>query len=1001
MKTNLILSAALAAAGLNLAADIKLEKFKTGSTECIRVENEYYSVTVVPAYGGRIFQWKNKVSGIQFCDLAIPDKPGMKVGPGAILDDRGQFPNIPYTTFDFQPAPDTVSLYMRGTDPVRKLTIDRKLTFRAGSPVISVRYKYSNHSHIPVAGFDLGQRNFFRVNGGKVTTDEMYFVPTTHTVRRMRGYDLKIDGKAYRPPELLTKLKTALGAEWHAFLSCPKKTGIAVHHNDNWYVGWFMWKNGIDYPTYEWMYGNLDAGYSRETSYDMIQVDGFEAISYASKELLADLRLTPEKDKLKVALKVKALTPIPPKTTLTTTIRKVSSTWKAALKPVPFEGETFQQTLPLKGDGLYVIEQTVTSGRNVIAHWYDSLPVGKGVAYEAVFKPAYARNTDPQMIPGWSAPAEIKLDFCSAAKKRGYAVSFPLRDSKYVECRELDLRMARGEYESQELVLYPMNPSDVFTFSAKPPKGIGLKIVPETVLRRGGGGGSVPRFPRILIPGDKIDTEKPATFWLIFDTTAAAPGNYRFPVTFKNQAGKTAEIDVTLNVSPVALPDRKLVMLESEINFPREVLKSTRLLDGWLKNMNQHGVDFLQLGGASNFKTYTPGSGVSVKEVAALDRLVDCSLANGLTRVKSSRYSKVMPKEVEFENWKRLGIILRAKGYQNKDIFVKILDEQPTDQYPAMAEMGKWLKGLGYRPFSTFSTLFTDPKNMKVLSPYFDMYQGGSIGPKSIAARRKDGLFKPGDLIGDYTGSGTCYQTYETMINWGMRAAFLGHDFFHNHEYMRSGNSRLTANIIMIGENDLPLDSAAHEGLRDGMEFANLAALCRSWFEVLKDKKEYASVLASARKKYDKVFGKILRAKPNNFRDFADYTMLPATEDDYRQAKPILLDILETLRKATAGKDFARVTWNDFVLCEPGRIFQAEGPEADYFNAAFRKAFRIPDGKREAGLKIVFKIAPADGLSYRIVPEKDRITVIAPTAEGLMKAANNWIKTMDSTGIWF
>ncbi|MBO4633580.1 MAG: hypothetical protein J5858_16820 [Lentisphaeria bacterium] len=996
MKFTVILASLLAAAGLS--ADIKLEKFKTGSTDCIRVENEFYSVTVVPAYGGRIFQWKNKVSGIQFCDEAIPERPGMKVGSDAILDDRGNFPNLPYSAFDFQPDPETVDLYLRGTDPDRQLTIERKLTFRAGSPVIGVRYKYSNASHIPVAGFDLGQRNFFRVNGGKVTTDEMYFLPTTHTVRRMRGYDLKSDGPR---PELMTKLKTALGAEWHAFLSRPKKTGIAVHHNDNWYVGWYMWKGCVDYPTYEWMYGNLDAGYSRETSYDLIQVDGFDAISYASKELLADMRMTPENGTLNVSLKVKALEKLPAKLMLKTSIRKFTSDKKTELKPIPFEGENFRQTLPLKGDGLYMIEQTVTSGRNVIARWYDSLTIGKGVTFEAVFHPTYARNTDPQMIPGWSALPENKVEMSPEAVKRDFVVAFPQRNSRYAECKGLNFRMACNEYESVELTLHPLSPSDTFTFSAEPPKGIGLRIVPETVLRRGRGAGGVPEFARILIPRDRVTAEKLATVWLIFDTTAAEPGKYKFPVTFKNKAGKAAEINVELTVSPVKLPNRKLVMLESEVNFPREVLLSPDLLRGWLQNMSQHGVDFLQLGGASSFKAYTPSRGVSAKGVAALDRLVDSSLENGLTRVKSARYSKEYPKEGEYENWKRLGIILRAKGYQNKDIFVKILDEQPTDQYPAMAAMGKWLKELGFRPFSTFSTLFTDPKNMKVLSPYFDMYQGGSIGPMSIAARRKDGLFKPGDLVGDYTGSGASFRTYENMINWGMRAAFLGHDFFHNHEYMRNGNSRLTSNIIMIGEDNLPLDSAAHEGLRDGMDFANLAALCRSWFEVLKDKKEYSSVLASARKKYDLVFGKILRAKPNSFRDFADYTMQGATEEDYRQAKPLLLDILESLRKATAGKDFARVTWNQYVLCEPGMIFQAEGPEADYFAAAFRKAFRLADGERKAGLKIVFKQAPADGLSYRIEPSKDQITVIAPTAEGLRKAADNWINTMDSTGVWF
>ena len=95
------------------------------------------------------------------------------------------------------------------------------------------------------------------------------------------------------------------------------------------------------------------------------------------------------------------------------------------------------------------------------------------------------------------------------------------------------------------------------------------------------------------------------------------------------------------------------------------------------------------------------------------------------------------------------------------------------------------------------------------------------------------------------------------------------------------------------------------------------------------------------------------------------------------------------------------MTWNRYVLCAPGTIFTAEGPEADYFDRTFRKTFRISDAKRADGVKIVFKQGEADGLSYKITPETDQIIVEAPTVEGLRKAADNWIRTMDARGIWF
>ena len=159
--------------------------------------------------------------------------------------------------------------------------------------------------------------------------------------------------------------------------------------------------------------------------------------------------------------------------------------------------------------------------------------------------------------------------------------------------------------------------------------------------------------------------------------------------------------------------------------------------------------------------------------------------------------------------------------------------------------------------------------------------------------------------------------------------------------------------------------------------------------------------MRALRRRYDEIFGSILRKKPLQFAGLVDYTMERAALADYLKAKTALVALLEKIREATAERDLARVTWNGIALCEPAVIFQAEGPEADYFTAAFRKAFRIPEGKRGPGVKIVFKMAPTGDLSYRIEREKDRITVTAPTAEGLRKAAGNWINTMDPSGIWF
>ena len=134
------------------------------------------------------------------------------------------------------------------------------------------------------------------------------------------------------------------------------------------------------------------------------------------------------------------------------------------------------------------------------------------------------------------------------------------------------------------------------------------------------------------------------------------------------------------------------------------------------------------------------------------------------------------------------------------------------------------------------------------------------------------------------------------------------------------------------------------------------------------------SIIAGSRRPNSGIRRKVPRIESDY--SLVDYTMESASLADYLQAKSVLIRLLENIRSATVGKDFAEVVWNGMKLCEQGVIFQAEGHEADYFTAAFRKAFRIER-------------------------EKDRITVTAPNAEGLRKAADNWIRTMDPAGIWF
>ena len=986
MKPLCIIS--LFAAALAGLAGIKAEPFKNGKTGCIRIENEFYRMVIVPDLGARIFQWTNKISGIAQVNVKIPDDPANHGPYNGMLDDRGRFWFMKYACRLIRPDKDTVVLYLKVFDDRRQLGIERKMTFRANSPVINIRYRYENHSQEGIFGFALGQRNFVQPSGKPVRPDDRYFLPSTHAIRKIEGFTLR----GRNVPELGGKLITRLGAGWHAFLSIPNKSGLAVSHLDNWYTGWYVWKYHIDYPTWEWMYGDLPAGHARETEFDLIQVNGFDNLSYVSRDLLADMRAVYKDSQLKITLRTQKLTELPSDTVLTTTIRKVTSNWKSAAAPVPCRGNYFEQNFKLPGEGLYVVVQQIVKGRQILAEWQDSIPCGADVQLEPQFTPVFRNITEPVKVAGWKGPEKDQLIISREAEKRGFAVTFPPQGSRYEECKVLSVKMAVNEFESRELVLYNILPGGNFNISCRPPSGVGLNPVPERLVTLPGKtSGLVTHFARILDPHAELSGEGISRLWLVFGGPDMKPGKYDFPVTLTNKAGQKADIRVKLEVLDLALPSRKPLLMESEYLLPGSITSKPELLQSYYRNMAAHNVDTMQY----------PGRGLTPNAAPKLDKSINLALAAGLTRFKTARYDISKPSQKELDNWKYLAAFLRAKGIQDKDVFVKILDEQPADRYPFMAATGKWLKGIGFRPFSTFNVVFAEPENMKLLYPWFDMYQGGYVGPLTLAARRKDGLFKPGDLTGDYTGYGTCWQPYENMMHHGINAAMKELDLFHNHEYMRRDNSRLSANIIMIGPDLRPLDSAAHEGLRDGIDVANFAAICRHWLSILEKEPGYADSVKKWRWKYNQIFGNIFRRKPFIYSGIKDIGCQPPSFQDYELGRNQLLDLLAEIKKSTGGKDFGLIIWNGMILWNRGQKFRVSGPESEHFLSAFRRKFNLPEvpmGK--TNIEIVFKLGNPGKLSYRISRKDNRIEIEAASKEDLHQAAGNWLQTMDATGIW-
>lgn len=1030
--------------------DIKLDVYNNGSVKCINVQNSFYKIILVPDFGGRIFNWLDKLNNVAISECKIPKEMDEKVDPGGMLDDRGSLTNEKYGYVAEHPSEDTVKVRLWARDTKSNLEIVKTLLFKANSPVVNVTYKYSNYSQNALTGFAIGIRNFI-LPGGKetVTAEDRYFVPTTHGIRRISGYIWK-DVSGQPMPELKTKLYENVSAPWHAFLNTNKQNGIAVCLEDNFYAGWYVWKPQVAKPTYEWAYKDLPAGHYRETSFNLVQADGLAGIIFASSELLADMRLTRKENELKIETVLKPLLEkIDLK--LSTEITAIAGNWKKTLETEKISsqgtGKNYNTTVSvnLPGNGLYEVKQSLRSSGKVIAEWQEVLPVGEGITTIPLYTMAYRTVSQARPIPGWQGPEKRKLAASPEAEKRGFMLSLPGTGKAYSDLDKLSIDMACNEFESTEFLFLPLRHLGQIKVELKNAESVGavVRIQKKMEIDCYSYGMGIAEA-MILFPESSFDGTAPASIWLTAGNRKLKPGYYKLEISVSAVDGVKAIIPVEINVYNVSLPARPLISLEAEgypMAFPTG--KNEKLLDCWLDNMTEHGIDFFQefnpgLGPKiySSVKLlgtdiklsddlkkrqefYKAGKNLPELDFSAFDYYVDRALNRGLVRFKVSRYDISIPDALEKHIFSQAAKYLFSKGYQRRDVFVKILDEQPVDKFPSMAATAEWLKECGFRPFSTFHLLLGKPQELKILSPYFEMFQGGFTTRSDYARRLDEGLLKPDDIILNYTGSGTCFQSYNKLASFGFNAAAMGHQMFHNHEYMRGGNQRLVTNIIFVGDDGKPKDSPAFEGLRDGMESGNLWALYAQWKTLLKDNKDMAAVLTELEAEFSRIIGNkssLLKIQQEKVQGYDIESLEPASTENYYAAHQTLLKILDKMRYACEkyGQQYATVEWNKQTIWSNKQSFYCieakDKPEEkavrEYFIDFMSAHSGIPKSNLKSdktGTKIIFELvsqSPLMPYTYQICENKGEIRILGTSEKNLMLGAENLIKTMNISGVW-
>jgi hypothetical protein len=172
--------------------------------------------------------------------------------------------------------------------------------------------------------------------------------------------------------------------------------------------------------------------------------------------------------------------------------------------------------------------------------------------------------------------------------------------------------------------------------------------------------------------------------------------------------------------------------------------------------------------------------------------------------------------------WGEVFKYIVSRGYRSEDIYIKVWDEVPTDQIPAMTKIMQQMKQAGWKTYSTYSTLFRYPELTRMVSNASDMWQFGGWNADEYKTRLTDGDVDPTDEVWTYFGWGTTWRTYQAMRAPGWEVAFCHLDGFHNHEYYRWTELAIAA-IVTI-EKNRPIDSPAFEGLADGLSDAQLLA---------------------------------------------------------------------------------------------------------------------------------------------------------------------------------
>lgn len=871
-------------AGVTMNAEVTLKCEKSPYGEKVILKNRFIQTCFYPEWGGRMGEMIDLKSGVNtvFWDYP-PDHPKWGHGWGGALDDRGGW----HTAYKLEILKETPGeCVIKMTRRLKKKMIKKIISLKKNTPSIGVAYHFFNLSQKQTAGYEVAIRNFFRPSG-KASSDweiEKAVIPTTKTIR-------VVGDKAVGAPELNSKFYTEIMPTWNAFVNQKTELGIAVAFDNTLYRWFYRWISGGT-STYEWVFAPIPAGKEAVTNFTISLVHGMSRYVDVTSDYALNVDFEQKRPQLQFYAVSGDLKNIVIKSELrdvsTGKIEKLSDTTLGIVKA----GEiitTIPKWRSFERKNM-ILSQTVLCDNKKIGDY--TIPVEIANPPKSYFREKIGKGAPVfKDIPDWKKD-EIKdvVKPTREDRERGYVVyqdDFAATlDVQGRLLKKIELDLGRNEYESVAFEIRALNDLEKISLSTDSPY-LNLRLEKISPIPAAIKVGKPDMKSHTLIDNKTFNLKKGATrsIWLTWNGNGVKPGIHHATVTISPQNAPRYVLKLKIHIYDVEISERNIFDFQLGGGYIFAFL--AKLSGGdmkktmpYIKDLGSHrcgvanlfcgveqkGLPFLPTAELKDRKTGKTIKLGDIKDDTVLDlswydKWIGALIDNGLLRIHSRQSGTSERTAYQKGAMRELARYLSEKGYPYRDRYVKFIDEQPPECYPAMAKTGEMYHTLGWRVMHT-SFPVDSAVQMKMLNSSTDIWHGVIPSAEALDARKKEGALDENDEIWTYDGWGALWMPYISRRNMAWNCVAHDLDGMHLHVYHRG---KPMENIVEVSP-DGPISSPAWEGARDGLEDVQYYRQARNILDNLTRNKVDVPGLAKKRAALDKVKSTMFPASYLNLR---------------------------------------------------------------------------------------------------------------------------------------